>query len=56
MVPDNQGRALTIAVGIHKAFWYPSNGLLLSVVAMQMLRWRAFGLENQWSGGGMIVN
>jgi hypothetical protein len=63
-ISDNEGRALTIPIGIHKPFWYHSNELLRSksmhqacpflpyIFTPNMSRWREFAPEKQWVGVG----
>jgi hypothetical protein len=68
-ISDNNGRALTIPVGMHKPFWYHSNELLRSkemhqacpflpyIFTTNMSRWRDFEPERQVRGSrNMIVN
>jgi hypothetical protein len=63
-ISDNEGRALTIPIGVHKPFWYHSNDLLRSkamrmacpflpyIFTPEMSRWQEFVPEKQWAGIG----
>jgi hypothetical protein len=63
-ISNQNGRVLTVPVGLHKPFWYHPTELLRSesmrqscpflpyIFTPEMSRWRAFGSVTQWAGVG----